>query len=131
MVKQIFVHRNLGHGMYIIQQIIQIIIVLITSTRILLTTVKSTNMVHPQQQPGGGRGQVFTLSQLKGNEKDASVQEPSEFSDYKEEYGNIYIPTKSTEVLNKSFLKSKKPLIPFRRRGPISKHLHVLKCRTI
>ena len=61
-------------------------------------------MVHAQQQPTGGREKVFTLSQLKGKEKDASVQEPTESSDYKEEYGNIYIPTTSTEVLNNSFL---------------------------
>ena len=84
--------RKLSYAVYLIILLVEILIVLLTSLCILWKTIKSTMKVHPQPQPqayrDGTRTTSFTVQKL----------DDSELSDYKEEFGFVYIPSKPIKV---------------------------------
>ena len=85
--------------MYIIIELVQIAIVLITSICILWKTVKSTIKVHAEPQDSGSNRRIFTVAQFKSKEKkEFSSHKPTEESDCKVEFGEVYIPTTSGKV---------------------------------
>ena len=65
--------------------------------------MKSSLKVNPQEpQPGGIKRQIFTVEQNGRNDRNKRLQALTEMADCREEFGFVYIPTKSVKFIGHS-----------------------------